>query len=36
MSDLQGGRFYVNVPLAALKPAKFQVLSFKFQREGRN
>jgi penicillin-binding protein 2 len=30
--DMQGGRFYVDVPRAALKHAKFQVSSFKFQR----
>jgi penicillin-binding protein 2 len=28
---IQGGRFYIDVPRAALKHAKFQVSSFKFQ-----
>jgi penicillin-binding protein 2 len=32
--DVKGGRFYIDVPRAALKPAKFQVSSFKFQRAG--
>jgi penicillin-binding protein 2 len=31
-NDIRGGRFYVEVPRVALKPAKFQVSSFRFQR----